>query len=175
MSPRCVFWRAFNHFVCPLPLKLNLCTYSWWQCADYQHAGQTGWALTDLTLSDVMQGDFCTHMLQEYKERQETERRNKQVAFCLPAALKTLCHSSPIVNIHCTCDGTVVTAREDGVVCSWSPELKPQQIKHIFVCINFDTFVGHSSTFCLLSTNLWKDIFHYFKTLKGSFHYFLKA
>lgn len=87
-----------------------------------------------------MQGEFCTHMLQEYKEKEETTRRGKQVAFTLPATMKTLCHGIPIVNIHSTHDGTIVTVREDGVVCYWSPELKPLKTKHMFVCFNFCLF-----------------------------------
>ncbi|KAM3616542.1 uncharacterized protein V6R79_019547 [Siganus canaliculatus] len=77
-------------------------------------------------------GDFCTHALQEYKQQQETVRRSKQVAFSLPATMKTLCHAIPMVNTHSTHDGKVVTVREDGVVCCWSPELKPMKTKHIF-------------------------------------------
>ncbi|XP_041796837.1 WD repeat-containing protein on Y chromosome [Chelmon rostratus] len=87
---------------------------------DYSGQGRISW------------GDFCTHMLQEHKERQETARRSKQVAFTLPATMKTLCHGIPIANIHPTHDGTTVTVREDGVVCFWSPELKPLTTKHVF-------------------------------------------
>ncbi|XP_034723568.1 WD repeat-containing protein 49 [Etheostoma cragini] len=78
------------------------------------------------------QGEFSKHMIQEYKEKQETARRSKQVAFTLPATMKALCHGTPIVNIHSTHDGTVVTVREDGVVCYWSPELKPLKTKTMF-------------------------------------------
>nr|XP_046245544.1 WD repeat-containing protein 49 isoform X2 [Scatophagus argus] len=68
----------------------------------------------------------------EYKERQETARRSKQVAFTLPAVMKTLCHGVPIINVHSTHDGTIVSVREDGLVCYWSPELKPLKTKHMF-------------------------------------------
>ncbi|KAF1394274.1 hypothetical protein PFLUV_G00024830 [Perca fluviatilis] len=77
-------------------------------------------------------GEFSTHMMQEYKEKQETARRSKQVAFTLPATMKALGHGIPIINIHSTHDGTVATVREDGVVCYWSPELKPLKTKNIF-------------------------------------------
>ncbi|KAM7412808.1 hypothetical protein PAMA_020269 [Pampus argenteus] len=87
---------------------------------DYSGQGRISW------------GEFCTHMLQEYKEKEETARRSKQVAFALPATTKALCHSIPIINIHSTHDGTVVTVREDGAVCYWSPDLKPQRTKHMF-------------------------------------------
>ncbi|XP_027136179.1 WD repeat-containing protein 49 [Larimichthys crocea] len=87
---------------------------------DYSGHGRISW------------GDFCTHMLQEYQEKQETERRIKQVAFTLPATMKTLSNNIPITNIHSTHDGTIVTVREDGFVCCWSPELNPLMTKHIF-------------------------------------------
>ncbi|KAJ4935485.1 hypothetical protein JOQ06_017018, partial [Pogonophryne albipinna] len=87
---------------------------------DYLGQGQISW------------GEFCTHMMHEYKEKQETVRRSKQVAFTLPASMKTLCHGIPIVNIHSSHDGTIVTVREDGVVCCCSPELKPLKTKHLF-------------------------------------------
>ncbi|XP_022055851.2 WD repeat-containing protein 49 [Acanthochromis polyacanthus] len=79
-----------------------------------------------------MQGQFCTHMLQEYKEKEETARRSKQVAFILPATMNASGHGIPIVNIHSTRDGTVVTVREDGFVSLCSPELKPQKTKDMF-------------------------------------------
>lgn len=81
-----------------------------------------------------MQGDVCTHLLQEHKARQETLRRSKQVVLTLPATMRTLHHGIPIVNIHSNQDGTIVTLREDGLVCYWSPELKPLKTKHMFVC-----------------------------------------
>lgn len=82
-----------------------------------------------------MQGQFCAHLLQEYKEKEAAARRNKQVALTLPATIKTLGNGISTVNIHSTRDGVVVTVREDGAVCLWSPELKPQITKHMFVCI----------------------------------------
>ncbi|XP_070685447.1 cilia- and flagella-associated protein 337 [Pempheris klunzingeri] len=87
---------------------------------DYSGQGRISW------------GEFCTHMLQEYKEKEETTRRSKQVAFTLPATMKALCHGIPIVNIRSAHDGTIVTVREDGVVCYWSPELKTLKTKHMF-------------------------------------------
>ncbi|XP_034557358.1 WD repeat-containing protein on Y chromosome [Notolabrus celidotus] len=87
---------------------------------DYSGRGRISW------------GDVCSYMLQEYKEKQETIRRSKQVAFTLPATVRTSCHGIPIVNISSTCDGTIVTVREDGMVCFWSPELKLLRTRHIF-------------------------------------------
>ncbi|TKS80777.1 Testis-expressed protein 26 [Collichthys lucidus] len=69
----------------------------------------------------------------EYQEKQGAKRRSKQVAFTLPATVKTLSNNNiPITNIRCTHDGTIVTVREDGFVCRWSPELNPLKTKHIF-------------------------------------------
>lgn len=61
-------------------------------------------------------------------------RRRKQVAFTLPATMKTLDHGFPIVNIRTGHNGSVVSVREDGLVCHWSPELKPLKTKDMFVC-----------------------------------------
>nr|XP_040049453.1 WD repeat-containing protein on Y chromosome [Gasterosteus aculeatus aculeatus] len=77
-------------------------------------------------------GQFCSHTLQKYKEKQETARRSRQVAFTLPATVKALCHGIPVANIHSTHDGTMVSVGEDGVVCHLSPELQPLKTKSIF-------------------------------------------
>uniref|UniRef100_A0A3P9I618 WD40 repeat domain 95 n=1 Tax=Oryzias latipes TaxID=8090 RepID=A0A3P9I618_ORYLA len=82
-------------------------------------------------------GDFCTHMVHEYQEKQETLRRSKQMAFALPAKVKTLSHDFPIVNIHSTHDGNMFTVREDGLVCHWSAKLQPQRTKQIFWASDF--------------------------------------
>ncbi|XP_029302381.1 WD repeat-containing protein on Y chromosome [Cottoperca gobio] len=103
-----------------LPKTSNAQIQGLFKKIDYSGQGQISW------------GEFCTHMLQEYKEKQETTRRSKQVAFTLPASTKALHHGIPIVNIHSTHDGSIITVREDGVVCSWSPELKPLKTKHMF-------------------------------------------
>ncbi|MED6259191.1 hypothetical protein ATANTOWER_018399 [Ataeniobius toweri] len=76
--------------------------------------------------------EFSTYLLQQYKAKEETVRRSKQVAFNLPATVRDCGHGVTIVNIHSTHDGTVLTVREDGLVCQWSPELKPQRTKHMF-------------------------------------------
>ncbi|XP_029964567.1 WD repeat-containing protein 49 [Salarias fasciatus] len=87
---------------------------------DYSGQGRISWA------------EFCTHMLQEYKEREEIKRRQREVAFILPATTNASGHGIPIVNIHSSHDGSAVTLREDGFVCLWSPLLKPQRTKHMF-------------------------------------------
>lgn len=83
----------------------------------------------------VIQGEFSTYLLQQYKAKKETERRSKQVAFHLPAIMSNSGNAVPIVNIHSTHDGAVLTVKENGFICQWSPELKPQRTKHMFVCI----------------------------------------
>ncbi|KAM8769789.1 cilia- and flagella-associated protein 337 [Acanthopagrus schlegelii] len=103
-----------------LPQTSNAQIQGLFKKIDYSDQGRISW------------GDLCAHLLQEYNERQETVRRSKQVAFILPATVKTLTHGIPIVNIHSTHDGTIVTVREDGVVCRWSPELKPLKTKAMF-------------------------------------------
>lgn len=93
----------------------------------------------------VTQAELCAYMLQEYKERQDTVRRRKAVAFTLPATMKTLDHGYPIVNIRTGHNGTVVSVREDGLVCHWSPELKPLKTKDVFVCwLNWPVHTGQS-------------------------------
>ncbi|XP_054462388.1 WD repeat-containing protein 64 [Anoplopoma fimbria] len=100
-------------------LKSNAQIQGLFKKIDYSGQGRISW------------GEFCTHMLQEHKEKEETARRSKQVAFTLPATMKALCNGIPIVNIHSTHDGTIVTVREDGCVCYWSPELKPLKTKRM--------------------------------------------
>ncbi|XP_045929409.1 WD repeat-containing protein on Y chromosome isoform X1 [Micropterus dolomieu] len=103
-----------------LPKTSNAQIQGLFKKIDYSGRGRISW------------GEFCAHMLQEYKENQETARRSKQVAFTLPATMKALCHGLPIVNIHSTYDGSILTVQENGDVCHWSPELKPLKIKHMF-------------------------------------------
>ncbi|KAM4742739.1 cilia- and flagella-associated protein 337 [Anableps anableps] len=87
---------------------------------DYSDQGRISWM------------EFSTYLLQQYKAKKEIARCSKQVAFNLPATLRDGGHGFPIVNIHSTHDGAVVTVREDGFICQWSPELKPQRTKHMF-------------------------------------------
>ncbi|XP_071379688.1 cilia- and flagella-associated protein 337 [Centroberyx affinis] len=87
---------------------------------DYSGQGRISW------------DEFCTYMQLEYREKEESVIRSKQVAFALPATVKALSHGVPIVNIHSTPDGTAVTLREDGAVCCWSPDLQKQKTKSVF-------------------------------------------
>ncbi|XP_034024275.1 WD repeat-containing protein on Y chromosome [Thalassophryne amazonica] len=87
---------------------------------DYSGQGRISW------------GDLCAHMLLEYKEKEESVRRSKKVAFTLPATIRSLCHSIPVINIRSTCDHTIVTVQEDGEIHYWSTDLKPQMTKSMF-------------------------------------------
>ncbi|XP_056905360.1 WD repeat-containing protein 64 isoform X1 [Takifugu flavidus] len=77
-------------------------------------------------------GDLCAYMLQESRAREDTARRRKQTAFALPATLHVLVHGVPVVGVHPIHDSTAVTVGEDGVICCWSSELKPQKTKDAF-------------------------------------------
>ncbi|KAL6471410.1 hypothetical protein MHYP_G00200600 [Metynnis hypsauchen] len=76
--------------------------------------------------------EFCTYMQLEYTEKEESVIRSKQVAFALPASIKPLSHGEPILRIHPTPDGTIVTVREDGTVSYWSSKLQLRKSKSVF-------------------------------------------
>ncbi|XP_069563383.1 cilia- and flagella-associated protein 337 [Brachyistius frenatus] len=120
---RCIDVKNFGRIVkkcLGLPNAGNAQIQALFKKIDYSGQGRISW------------GEFCTHMLQEYKENEETARRSKRVAFTLPATMNTFGYGIPIINIHSTYDGTIASVREDGFVCLWSPELKPQKNKHVF-------------------------------------------
>ncbi|XP_023206923.1 WD repeat-containing protein on Y chromosome-like isoform X1 [Xiphophorus maculatus] len=94
--------------------------YSLFKKIDYSDQGRISWM------------EFSTYLLQQYKAKMETVRRRKKVAFHLPAIMSDGGHGVPVVNIHSTHDGGVLTMREDGFICQWSPDLKPQRTKHMF-------------------------------------------
>uniref|UniRef100_A0A3B3R441 WD40 repeat domain 95 n=1 Tax=Paramormyrops kingsleyae TaxID=1676925 RepID=A0A3B3R441_9TELE len=73
--------------------------------------------------------DFCTYMQLEYKEKEESISRSKQVAFVLPGSTVTMCHGEPMVRICYSPNGTVVTIREDGTAFYWTPELQLKKRK----------------------------------------------
>ncbi|XP_068614299.1 cilia- and flagella-associated protein 337-like, partial [Brachionichthys hirsutus] len=104
-----------------LPTMSNAQIQGLFKKIDYLDQGRISW------------GDLCTYTLQEYKESQATARRSKQVAFTLPATVKTLPNGIPTKNIHSSHDGTVVTVQEDGTACLWSPELKLLKTKPMFM------------------------------------------
>ncbi|XP_028817157.1 WD repeat-containing protein on Y chromosome isoform X4 [Denticeps clupeoides] len=76
--------------------------------------------------------EFCTYMQLEYTEKEESVLRSKQMSFALPASVKALNHGEPILRIHGTADGTLVTVCEDGAVNYWSPELQIKKSKKVF-------------------------------------------
>ncbi|CAB1347456.1 unnamed protein product, partial [Coregonus sp. 'balchen'] len=76
--------------------------------------------------------EFCTYMQLEYTEKEESAWRSKQVAFSLPATVRALCHGEPVLRIHSTPDGTIITVCEDGAVYYWSPELNLKRSKSVF-------------------------------------------
>ncbi|XP_048836649.1 WD repeat-containing protein on Y chromosome isoform X2 [Brienomyrus brachyistius] len=76
--------------------------------------------------------DFCTYMQLEYKEKEESISRSRQVAFILPASTVTMCHGEPIVRICYSPNGTVVTIREDGTAFYRTPELQLKKRKMVF-------------------------------------------
>ncbi|KAJ7995130.1 hypothetical protein DPEC_G00241370, partial [Dallia pectoralis] len=76
--------------------------------------------------------DFCTYMQLEYTKKEESVWRDKQVTFSLPATVKPLCHGEPVLRLHFTPDGTIITIREDGSVSYWSPKLSLKKTKSVF-------------------------------------------
>lgn len=72
-------------------------------------------------------------MLQESRAREDAARLRKRVAFTLPATTNKMGHAAPVVGVHPIYDSTVVTVGEDGVICCWNSELKPQKTKDAFV------------------------------------------
>ncbi|KAK2831691.1 hypothetical protein Q7C36_016777 [Tachysurus vachellii] len=87
---------------------------------DYSGRGSIGW------------DEFCTYMQLEYTEKEESVVRGKQAAFTLPASMKPLTHGEPILRIHPTPDGSIVTVREDGTVNYWSSKLQLRKNKSVF-------------------------------------------
>ncbi|KAM9442922.1 uncharacterized protein ACWYII_014685 [Salvelinus alpinus] len=75
--------------------------------------------------------EFCTYMQLEYTEKEESVLRGKQVAFSLPATVRALSHGEPVLRVHSTPDGTIITVREDGAVYYWSPELNLKRSKSV--------------------------------------------
>lgn len=80
----------------------------------------------------------------EYTEKEESVVRGKLAAFTLPASIKPLTHGEPILRIHPTPDGAIVTVREDGTVNYWSSKLQLRKTKSVFVS-NFLFFILQNS------------------------------
>lgn len=79
----------------------------------------------------------------EYTEKEESVVRDKQAAFTLPAIIKPLAHGEPILRIHPTPDGAIVTVREDGTVNYWSSKLQLRKNKSVFVSNTFAVILYH--------------------------------
>ncbi|CAI5773096.1 repeat-containing on Y chromosome-like isoform X1 [Podarcis lilfordi] len=76
--------------------------------------------------------DFCTYMQLEYAEQHESSARLKAVSFALPATIKEIPHGEPVLKICSLLDSTLITAREDGHISFWSPQLKLIRSKMVF-------------------------------------------
>nr|XP_060623127.1 WD repeat-containing protein 64-like [Anolis sagrei ordinatus] len=76
--------------------------------------------------------DFCTYMHLEYAEQDGFSNRLKKADFSLPAAIKEIPHGEPVLRICSLSDSTLITAREDGNISFWSPELKLKRSKIVF-------------------------------------------
>ncbi|XP_062873393.1 WD repeat-containing protein 64 [Trichomycterus rosablanca] len=76
--------------------------------------------------------EFCTYMQLEYTEKAESVIRTKQATFSLPAMIKPLTLGEPVLRIHPTPDGALVTVREDGTVSYWSSKLQLRKSKRVF-------------------------------------------
>ncbi|KAF7251237.1 WD repeat-containing protein on Y chromosome [Varanus komodoensis] len=76
--------------------------------------------------------DFCTYMQLEYSEQDAASARLKEMAFSLPASIKEIPHGDPMLRIRSLPDSTLITAREDGNISFWSPELKLKRSKMVF-------------------------------------------
>ncbi|XP_062830768.1 WD repeat-containing protein on Y chromosome isoform X1 [Anolis carolinensis] len=76
--------------------------------------------------------DFCTYMHLEYAEQDRFSSRLKRVDFSLPAEIKEIPHGEPVLHICSLSDSTLITAREDGNISFWSPELKLKRSKMVF-------------------------------------------
>ncbi|XP_037829323.1 WD repeat-containing protein on Y chromosome [Kryptolebias marmoratus] len=103
-----------------LPNMINAQIHGLFKKIDYSAQGRISW------------GEFSTYVLQQYKMKEETVRRSKQVTFDLPATINNYGQGIPVVNIHSTNDDTLVTIQEDGFICLWHPELEPKETKHMF-------------------------------------------
>ncbi|XP_072849857.2 cilia- and flagella-associated protein 337 [Pogona vitticeps] len=76
--------------------------------------------------------DFCTYMYLEYAEQDEASARLKEIAFSLPTTIKQIPHGEPVLRICSLSDSTLITAREDGTISFWSPELKLKRSRMVF-------------------------------------------
>ncbi|XP_046574299.1 WD repeat-containing protein on Y chromosome-like [Haliotis rubra] len=64
--------------------------------------------------------EFCTYMQLEYREKEDSYHRTKEVSFHLPAKIENIPHRDPILKITDTSDGTFVACSQDGIVSFWN-------------------------------------------------------
>ncbi|XP_062983056.1 WD repeat-containing protein 49-like isoform X2 [Elgaria multicarinata webbii] len=76
--------------------------------------------------------DFCTYMQLECAEQDGASARLKEVAFSLPATIQEIPHGEPVLRVCSLSDSTLITAREDGNISFWSPQLKLKRSKMVF-------------------------------------------
>lgn len=85
------------------------------------------------------QHDFCTYMQLDYAEQDGASARMKEISFLLPATIQEIPHGDPVLRICSLSDSTLITAREDGTVSFWSPQLQLKRSKMVFVCHIFSS------------------------------------
>ncbi|XP_061484436.1 WD repeat-containing protein on Y chromosome-like isoform X2 [Rhineura floridana] len=76
--------------------------------------------------------DFCTYMQLEYAEQDGSSARLKEVTFSLPATILEIPYGEPMLRMCSLSDSTLITAREDGHISFWSPQLKLKRSKMVF-------------------------------------------
>ncbi|XP_042313390.1 WD repeat-containing protein 49-like isoform X2 [Sceloporus undulatus] len=76
--------------------------------------------------------DFCTYMQLEYAKQDGSSTHLKEVSFSLPATIQEIPHGEPVAHICSLPDSTLITAREDGTISFWSPDLKLKRSKIVF-------------------------------------------
>ncbi|XP_063160519.1 WD repeat-containing protein on Y chromosome-like [Candoia aspera] len=85
-----------------------------------------------LATGKIQWHDFCTYLQMEYAEQDSSSTRLKEVTFSLPATMQEIPHGEPMLRICSLVDSTLITAREDGHISFWSPELKLKRSKMVF-------------------------------------------
>ncbi|KAJ6662359.1 hypothetical protein lerEdw1_012523 [Lerista edwardsae] len=84
------------------------------------------------TTGRIQWHDFCTYMHLEYTEQEWSSAQLKAVTFSLPAMTQKIPHGEPVLRIRSLSDSTFITAREDGIISFWSPQLKLKRRKVVF-------------------------------------------
>ncbi|XP_060091034.1 WD repeat-containing protein on Y chromosome-like [Heteronotia binoei] len=87
---------------------------------DYPASGKIQW------------NDFCTYLHLEYTGQDMSCAQLKGTTFSLPATIQEIPHGEPVVCICSLSNGTLITARGDGTISFWSPQLKQKRSKMVF-------------------------------------------